>query len=387
MKNRRFYLLILVILILSSLLSSCMGAGAAATTYNWPGLTIEPAGGMAYLANGQFVHALNLKDIREQTDEKTGLVISSSPTELWKFPLEATKNVAFTAPPALTTDGQLVIGGYNHGLYSLDPATGAQKWVNQDATNRYYAESALLDGKIFAPNIDKNLYTVDSSGLLQWKFATEDALWSKPADDGKTIFLGGMDHILYALDPQSGKALWQTEDLGGALVGNPVLDQNGVLFIGTLGSALIAIDTKANGKILWELPVAGWVYSSPALHNGRLYFGDTNGFFYVVDAATGKIVWQIQPDTGKDRAINGTPLVLGDTVYFGIKAGKVFAYDATKDAPDPIWDQPVELKGKIYAPIQAYNDTVVVTLTGTGANLVGLDQTGKQLWIYPPAKK
>lgn len=387
MKNRRIYFLIIVILILSSTLTSCMGSGAAAAAYNWPGLTIENATGKAYLSNGQFLYALDLNDIREQKDEKSGLVISKSPAELWKFPAQAQKNVAFTAPVTLIDAGQLVVGGYNHWLYNLDPATGTQNWVNEDAANRYYAEAGLLDGKIFAPNIDHVLYAVNLTGQTEWTFTSDDAFWSKPADDGQTVFVGGMDHMVYALDPKSGKVLWQTGDLGGALVGNPVLGADGILFVGTLGNKMIAIDTKAGGKVVWELPVNGWIFSAPVLKDAKLYFGDLEGYFYVVDAPTGKIIWQIQPDTSKDRAIVGTPLVLGDTLYFGTKAGNLYAYNAALDTPDPTWDQPVNLKGKIYAPIQAFGDSIVVTLTGTGPNLIGLDETGKELWRFPPAKK
>jgi len=46
---------------------------------------------------------------------------------------------------------------------------------------------------------------------------------------------------------------------------------------------------------------AGFFTSSPVVYNGKIYIGNSNGFFYAIDAATGAQVWQF-PTAG------GTPL-------------------------------------------------------------------------------
>ncbi len=207
----------------------------------------------------------------------------------------ACEEPGFFRSTGLTSDGQLVAGAYDKTLYSIDPQSGQENWRNQDATNRYYAGALELGSDIFAPNIDHTLYAVNSGGSLIWKFATQNALWSAPVSDGKTIYLAGMDHRVYALEPKTGKAIWQTDDLGGSISGTPALSSDGKLYVGTYNSEILALDAS-NGKVIWSKPVTGWVYGGPLLDNGVLYFGDLSGTFYAKDASTGEDKWSTQPD-------------------------------------------------------------------------------------------
>jgi outer membrane protein assembly factor BamB len=375
MNKSRFLLSIISILILSSLLSSCLGAGAATQVQIWPGLTIDAEKQIGYVASGNRVFSLDL----------------TNGAEKWRFPITPEKNLGFSAPPTLTKDGQLVAGAYNKTLYSLDPQTGQQKWINQDATNRYYAGGLALDQNIYAPNIDHNLYTVNSAGSLAWKFKAQNALWSAPVTDGKLIYLGGMDHILYALDPNTGKVVWQTEGLGGSMASSPTLS-DGKLYVGTFNNEMLALDA-ANGKILWRAPVSGWVYASPLLDNGVLYFGNLDGAFYALDAATGKQKWQVQPDTSANRAISGAAAIIGDTVFFNSRGGIIYALDKASGAKrwDSVdkpccWNSGKSTLGKLYSPIKTINDLILVTPMGVGPLVVALDVNGNQKWSYTPAK-
>ncbi len=67
----------------------------------------------------------------------------------------------------------------------------------------------------------------------------------------KCIYIPSMDHHLYAIDAQSGNIKWTSDALGGSLVGTPALSPEGVLYVGTFGSQLVAIDSN-NGKTLMD---------------------------------------------------------------------------------------------------------------------------------------
>jgi len=377
MKKTRLIFTIFAIVILSSLLSSCVGAGAATTVQIWPGLTFSADGQVGYVAYGNHVYAVDLK---------TG-------AEKWRYPPTPVKNLGLSAPPTLSNDGQLIAGAYNKILYSIDPLTGQGKELNQAATNRYYGGALALDQNIYAPNIDKNLYVINSSGNSVWKFTTDEALWAAPVSDGKVVYQAGMDHKIYALDPATGKVIWQTDDLGGSMPSSPVYS-DGKLYVGTFNNEMLALDAS-NGKVLWREPTSGWVYARPALDNGVLYFGDLEGKFYALDAATGKSKWAnpIQPDTSSLREISGAAAVVGDTVYFNNEAGVIYALNKANGTQ--LWnslgkdccskDGKTTL-GKLYAPIQAIGDTLYVTPMGVGPLIVALDLNGAQKWSYTPAK-
>ncbi len=108
MKNSRLILLFSTLFILTILLSAC--AGGAGTATSWPGFTVDPNGQVAYLADAQYIYAVDL----------------SNGIEKWRFPTKGDPKVTFYAAPTLTSDGQLIVGDYNKVLHSLDPATGLE---------------------------------------------------------------------------------------------------------------------------------------------------------------------------------------------------------------------------------------------------------------------
>jgi outer membrane protein assembly factor BamB len=365
MKTFPFFLLITLV-ILASLLVSCTGGAGLASS--WPGLTVDVEAETCYLANQAHVYAINL----------------ANGTEKWRFPAEANNKITFYAAPALTEDGQLVVGGYNHVFYSINPANGQQNWIFQGSRKDYHYVAAPLSvgESVFAPSADTYLYALDLAGNLRWNFKTRDALWSKPISGGKQLLLPSMDHHVYALSPESGNLLWTSEDLGGAIVGNTTLGEQGVLYIGTLDSEMIALDTQT-GKVLWRSPAEGWIWSGPALDQDVLYYGDLKGKMFAVNASDGTVRWQIQPDTTENSAITGTPLVVGDTLYFTSKAGILYAVD--KSNGNARWSK--NLGGEIYPGPAIAGDLILITPVKADALLIAVNLNGNQKWSFTPAKE
>ncbi len=361
MKTSRLYLIFLVFLV-TALLSACVGVGPANSS--WPGMTVDAVNDVVYVANNPHVHKINIK----------------SGAELDKYPETAQKNVVFFAQPALTTDGQLMVGSYDKLLYSLDSQTLDQKWTSNLAGKRYIAGPLVINTNIFAPNEDNSLYVLDQNGTLLWKYATDNSLWATPTTDGKNIYLASMDHKVYAIDALSGNLVWKTDDLGGTLTGGPTLGPNGVLYVGTFGSEMLALNAK-DGRILWRTPTLGWVWSAPALDGDKLYFGDLSSTIYALSAANGKILWQKQPDVSDKRVITGTPLVQDGVVYVGTESGSFYALNASDGSQ--LWTKVYQ--GKIYTGPQAAGDLILVALTGSrGSFLFALTKDGAEKWAFPP---
>jgi outer membrane protein assembly factor BamB len=360
--KKTIFALLFVLVLLSSLLTGCTGGAAVATS--WPGVTASED--TVYLANNAFVFAINLDNGGEK----------------WRFPAERDNKISFYAAPALTKDGQLIVGGYDNKVYSLNPtANGQQNWVFEQATDRFVGSPLSTENGIYAPSSDTNLYALTEAGQLRWSFASEHSFWSAPTAGAGMLYLASMDHNVYALDPESGEQIWASGELGGAMSGSPVIDGSGKLFIGTYGSEMLALDANT-GKVIWRTPASNWIWSSPALDNGILYYGDINGVFYAVDAATGAIKWQIDPDTATPKAITGRPLVLEGTVYFGTESGTLFAADGENGTI--LWSKP--LGGKIQSDLVLAGDVILVAINGSETVLVALDGGGNQKWAFIPAK-
>lgn len=362
--------LVLFLLVIGSLLSAC--SGAAFIPSGWPEMTI--ANGVAYLADNQFVYAVQ--------------IAADKGTELWRYPAKADASKTFFSAPVLTPDNQLLVGSYNYHLYSLNPENGQENNFSFQAKDRIIASPLATDQGIFVPSADHTLYSLDSAGKVLWTYKSEGPLWSSPiaGKNCECIYQSSMDHHIYALSTKNGNVLWgQKVDLGSSIVGTPVLSADGsTIYMGTFGSQMVAIDAQ-NGEIRWRKSVSGWVWAGPALNNDGIYFGDLNGDFYALNASSGNLLWS-QPYQS-DGVIVSTPLVISQSVYFTTDAGTVYALDLSgKTSWNPVSIQ-VGGKGNIYTSPAASSDLLLIAPSGIDAKLIALSATnGTSKWSFVPAK-
>jgi outer membrane protein assembly factor BamB len=350
------YILILAFITIALTLSAC--SGRVLTSTSWPGLTVDED--TAYLAYGQHVYAVNI----------------DNGTEKWRYPVEPDIGVSFYTAPELTPDGQLIVGGYDGLLYSLNPTNGQLNWKYDGAEGRYIGSALSAEEYIYAPTADTSLYALDFTGNQIWSFGTDEALWAQPATDDKCecIYLSSMDHHLYAIDATTGRQLWKSDVSEGAIVGTPTYGEGGSLFIGTFGSEMVSLDAET-GKIQWRTPTQDWIWSGPALDDNVLYFGDLTGYFYALDAATGNKIWSKEPTS----TIVGTPLVIDDSIIYTTEEDAVYAVDKNGN---PLWSQVVA--GKIYAPPVAAGDKILITPIEGDSLMVALTLDGNPVWSYTP---
>ena len=371
MKISRPFIILSILIISAFLLSSCVGGAGVST--GWPGITVDKDRGLAYVAYNQAVHAVNL----------------SNGTEKWRFPAKADAKTTFFAAPSLTTDGDLIIGSYDHRLYKVSADNGqpitSGSWPFQ-AQNRFIAQPLVTNGSIYAPNADEHVYALNTDGNLLWKFKTDQPVWAKPATDGKLIYQPSMDHRVYALDPSTGKTVWQSDNLGGAMVGTPTIGTDGNLYVGTFSNELVAL-SSADGKALWHVPTTGWVWAGPAEDNGKLYFGDLKGSLYAVDPTNGNVLWKNETQDGSVNAISDRVLVVGGVVYYTTENGNLNAVDAATGKAK--WNKTVggDKPGKLYGSPQLVDDkTILIAPVGIDPLLVAFDLSGNKQWEFTPTK-
>jgi polyvinyl alcohol dehydrogenase (cytochrome) len=90
-------------------------------------------------------------------------------------------------------------------------------------------------------------------------------------DAGKTVTGGSRA----ALDPATGRILWQVPDPVGAVDTALVSTANGVVYAGSLaatGTNMYALDAKT-GRILWRFASGGSVTGGAAIVDGTVYWG------------------------------------------------------------------------------------------------------------------
>jgi uncharacterized protein (TIGR03118 family) len=92
---------------------------------------------------------------------------------------------------------------------------------------------------------------------------------------------------------------------------------------------------NSDGTLLWKTQLNGTVNASALVTNGTVIIGtrdtfnstsndrsnDHPGSIYGLDAKTGKVKWQIQPNTSQRAAIWGSPTLVGKNVAIGVASG------------------------------------------------------------------
>src|SRR5579859_1137499 len=169
-----------------------------------------------------------------------------------------------------------------------------------------------------------------------------------PARRNAAMFRGGVNHSgVYdaAGVPKLTGVKWKFHT-NGYVISSPAV-ANGMVYVGSSDGNLYALEQET-GTQKWKFKTDARVVSSPAVENGTVYFGSYDGKFYAVDAASGQLKWKFA--TAGERRFAGkhlhgalpegetmpdpfdcylsSPAVCGGAVYFGSGDGNVCSLDA-----------------------------------------------------------
>ncbi len=347
---------IFALLALASL--SLTACGAVGSSSNWPGVSLNSAANTVYVAYGTYVFKVD----------------STNGSMSWRYPSTAA-NKQFYAPPG-SNEGLVIAGDIEDGLAGVDSSTGAEKWTNTLAKGKWIAGSIIVNNTIVAPSSDGNVYGLTLDGQEQWKFPAGGAFWATPVSDGKVVYVPSMDHFLYAVNVSDGSQVWKT-DMGAACVNGLALDQDGTIYLSTLGNEVLAVNS-AGGRIKWRFPLKGNAWAVPVVKDGVVYIGDLTNKIYAISGSDGTSKWAVDGP----GPITSAPAITPDGLIFAAENGTVFdmSYTGTKS-----WSQTIN-SGKLYsAPVVTAGNLVVVGVLPNSATdplLVAYDFTGKQAWTF-----
>jgi outer membrane protein assembly factor BamB len=380
---------VLLALILTLTLTGCSGRRLGSTS--WPGVVVN--GNIAYIAYGQEFFAVD-PDGQE---------------EIWRLPAEddLDPQVTYYAPLAVT-DGLLVVGGYDSVLYGVDRETQAISWNFNRATGRYIGGPVVEGDRVYAATAGNELFALNLEALselgavdkadenrrnretaaVEWEFQAEQGFWSAPLLAGDALYIGSLDHYVYALASENGDLLWKTE-LPGAIAGTPLLSEDGSpLYVGNFDYHLYALD-PATGDQLWQVEAANWVWGEPVQVGNLLYFGDLDGFLYAVQAKTGELVWSQQladairsgPTYDPERNILYVTARKEISLGGGVTRGLVLALDL--ETNEILWERPTT--DAIYTSPVPLGDMLLVAPAQGDVLLHVLDvEKGAVEWDFTP---
>lgn len=243
----------------------------------------------------------------------------------WKF---RTKGVVHSSPAI--SDGVVYFGSWDSYLYALDAQTGQEKWKFKTGEDPQFfnqvgiqSSPAVADGVVYFGCRDSHLYAVDArTGEPKWNFSTKGSwIINAPAVHASVVYFGTSDTaLLRAHDARTGEPRFTVES--GMFIFSSSAIAGGMVYYGSFDGKLHAVDLKA-GKQRWEFQTEaskthlpgmlgldgkpdyrvifpsdfwedmvlavhklfslGSIISSPAVENGVIYVGSTDGYLYAIE--------------------------------------------------------------------------------------------------------
>ncbi len=176
-------------------------------------------------------------------------------------------------------------------------------------------------------------------------------------DNGGAI----LDGIAFAVEHPTGRYVYSSPAVA-----------NGIVYFGSEDQNVYALNANTGAK-LWSYTTDSSVDSSPAVSKGVVYIGSFTGNVYALKAKTGAKLWS--HTTGS--WVLSSPAVANGVAYVGSQDGKVYALNAKTGAEvwsytarPYVYSSPVVANGVVYFGSDDYN------VYALNAN------TGAKLWSY-----
>lgn len=247
---------------------------------------------------------------------------------------------------SIAVEDDLVVAQNAQGtIYAVKTEDGSLKWGRELHVNSL---PPLVEGLVVSEGV---VYAGTGDGLCALQLRTGDRLWENTSwkqGEGATATLTLGKEILisssqwkglYGNDARTGELRWQLAKNGLSDRGASGAIHDNLLYITSSHSLFIIDPVKGNIIVRKEYPFSVDVTSTPLVTDEEIVFGSVANGLIAVDKETLEMKWQFQtgdalvytaPYTRKVSAtIETSPVVSGNTIYFGASDGCLYGVDKT----------------------------------------------------------
>ena len=171
------------------------------------------------------------------------------------------------------------------------------------------------------------------AGKLLWEQPAGGYVRGSPVADRDRLFVAAHSYnsgegVLSVLHTRTGEPLWpapfrlEPEDAGGHhhdLVAAPLVHDH-VVYVGSLDHKLYALEARS-GRLLWQAEAPGGLVTSPLWVEGLVVVGGNDGSLVAFDPQTQQLAWV----HGMDTPVLTTPLAVDGVVFAAAQDGRVVA--------------------------------------------------------------
>ena len=288
-------------------------------------------------------------------------------------------------------DNKIFVGTPSGKLLGFNIITGLDEVSLQDIEQRVMLSEEQI-GPIIVGNIlsfkDDYIAIPTSEGqlsLFQYiqnemfepicSFQSKGALWAMPVWDKnkQQLIFGSMDGNLYSINT-SCDLNWKFET-NSSIVSSPVLDDGKIIF-GTLNRSFYSIDS--NGSLNWIFNDSkGWFWAEPVIDSGVIYASNLDGNIYALRSNSGQIMWAYKTD----NPIISSPVIMDDFLIFVSKEGELQVIH--KDTKRKLGS--CDLNQKVYSSIESYENKIFIQVSDGSLRAYTIKKNGNpdELWNRP----
>jgi eukaryotic-like serine/threonine-protein kinase len=247
-----------------------------------------------------------------------------------------------STPPDATADWTQFRFGPKHHAENreetqLSPSTvhGLRAAWSTPLHTAVFSSPAVAGGTVYVGGLDGKLFALDgTSGAVAWSVPPDaldgDTVWTSPAISHGSVFFAANrpSATVYAVDAATGATRWTASPTISVIIGSPTVVGK-TLYVGLNDGGVLALDVS-NGHTRWEAQTGATIYSSPAVSGGRLFVGVNDHTLRAFDTRSGAPLWTAQ--TGGIEW--SSPAVSHGTVFIGSRDGdSLQAFDAATGKP------------------------------------------------------
>ncbi|MFN8208117.1 MAG: PQQ-binding-like beta-propeller repeat protein [Bacteroidales bacterium] len=252
----------------------------------------------------------------------------------------------------------------------------------------FFSSPVASENTVYIGGLDSILYAIDlSNGEERWRFHTKGEIRSSICIGGDTVYLNGGDGVIYALDKNNGKKHWnfatggeRKYDFADYFHSAPVLAGN-LLCFGSGDSCLYALE-RESGKLRWKFSAGALIHTSPAVDNHLIFFGTFDGYVYALAEESGVPVWKFKTVGHRyfpKGEVQGSPVVFNGLVIIGARDYNVYALDQQKGYCH--WNKAFT---RGWCLSNTIHDSVLYILGADERILIAADpSSGREIWKTP----
>jgi outer membrane protein assembly factor BamB len=303
--------------------------------------------------------------------------------EAWHRTFDKT---AFEATPVIV-GGTIYIGDLDGAFHAIALDTGEVRWTFKADAGFPAAAAVSPDAAlplVVVGDAEGNVRALDhETGKVCWEYQTEAEISGGPtimaSTDGPRVLIGSQDATLSCLQLADGTAVW-THEIGDQIRCSPTV-AGGAVFVAGCDGSLHVIDATT-GKETAAVPIDGPTGTTPAAHEGRMFFGTEGGIFYGIDIAPAREAWKTSAGV-KGRAYRSSAAIAGELAIVGSRGRAIEAFSRADGTQR--WRHP--MRGRVDAsPLVVHlgdGDREAIIVGDSAGRIVAVDAaTGAPIWEF-----